>query len=404
LGHELDFVPGNHDRQLYNEHVWGGEVEVAGKTLGGFTQVIAEELRCLGASEQEVKDSLARLHLRPFAMYGNHWVEHGDMGDAVNRVQRPYKELLDPTPLHEEMSMALGDYGVRGGFNNLEQQDPTLDAIDNTMRFFRKAFKHPMAALGLIAAFLRGSKQEGYVTSKEADLAQRVSDVRDLVTRFPAITEQLNSLRPAGDQLTNAQVIDGLQALEKKAAVPFFSQFKRGTRFLRRLFSLAMQKLTGKSDTRSREQIYLDRLLATQKQFGAQALVQGHTHHAQDDVFLTDEEKVVRMVNTHTWMDKDGDWGRPEVTWGEDGRGVGVIEVGKDATGQPWSSLALRKVVDESGTLVWGDILDDAAEHQQEQAAAAHAIYDENHPPAAPTALPVQAAAPAVPGDKKGAA
>ncbi|MBI2378199.1 MAG: hypothetical protein HYV07_29630 [Deltaproteobacteria bacterium] len=360
LGHAVDIIPGNHDRHLYNAHVWSGEVEVPGKKLGGFTKLIEEELRSLGLDESEVKASLGRLERKPFAIYGDKWVDHGDMADNFNRVRRPLGELLDPSGLHDEMQMALGDYGVRNGFNKFEPLDPSLDAIDDRGMFWNHARKHPIKMFGLVKGFLRAAKADGYEQSAEADMAQRLADVRRLVDEHPFVMEQLNSFRPEGEKLTKAQVQEGLEEIEKVSAKPFFSNFRRGSLFVVRALQIAFNNLAGKNDARDKSEVNLDRGLAAQVHFGVNGIVEGHTHVAKYDSYVTSEEKGFVRMNTHTWMSKEGSWGRPEVTWGQDGRGVGVIETGVDKEGKPWVDMRLEKVVGEDGGLVRGDLYSDA--------------------------------------------
>ncbi|MFO0722537.1 MAG: metallophosphoesterase [Myxococcota bacterium] len=384
LGHKIDFIPGNHDRHIWNPYVWSGSIQVEGKKLGGFVEIMKEELRSMGASDAEVKDSLSRLERKMFATYGAQgdiWVDHGDMGDRHNRVNRPYGEFLAPSGLHEEMSMALGDYGVRGGFNQFEPLDPNLDAIDDRHQFFQHVFKHPLKASGLIKAFLKGAEQEGYEKSTEADAAQRLADVRAMVESSPYIMEQLNAGRSGAEKFSKEDVIAGLENVEKASARPFFSNFKRGTLLVTRLASIAKKIITHDADLRPQEAVYVDRLEAAHKSFGTNAVVHGHTHQARDESYLSQDEKHLRYVNTHTWMSKDGDWGRPTVTWGADGRGVGVIEFGVDESGKPWQKLALEKVIDDNGSLVAGDLLEDPETNIKGSKAAARDIYYANHPP-----------------------
>lgn len=382
MGHELEIIPGNHDRHFWNDHVWQGEVAVQGKRFGGFTRILAEELRALGAGEAEVKECLARTVRRPFGVYGDKWIDHGDMGDRNNRVQRPYKEIFDTTPLHEEMSMAVGDYGVRGGFNAIEVLDPTLDAIQNTAKIVKQSMRHPAATAKLLLAFVKGLTKEGYEESQAADEAQRVADMKALVDKFPYITEQLNALRPEDDKLSRADVVDGLAAIEKASATPLFSNFEKGTGLFKRLARLVAHAVTGKLDSRSNDEVNRDRLVRMNERLGINDVVHGHTHAAQDQHYISERERLVREVNTHTWMTQKGDWGRPTVTWGEDGRGVGVIELGVDDSGKPWSKLSLMKVIDEVGSLVEGDIIEDADIADQKlirnMRAEASRIYEAN--------------------------
>ncbi|MBI4817134.1 MAG: hypothetical protein HY791_12805 [Deltaproteobacteria bacterium] len=360
LGHSIDLIPGNHDRHLYNPHVWSGEIEVQGKKLGGFTKIIEAELRAIGLEESEVKLAVGRLERKTFAVYGDKWVDHGDMADNFNRVRRPYGELFEPSGLHQEMPMALGDYGVRNGFNKFEPLDPSLDAIDDRGMFFQHASRHPIKMLGLVKGFLRAAKADGYEKSAEVDMAARVSDLHRLVEEHPYVMEQLNALRPEGEKLSKDQVKAGLEEIERVSAKPFFSNFKKGTLFVLRALKIAYNNLTGKNDSRDKHEVNLDRGLAAQKHFGVNGIVEGHTHVAKYDSYITSEEKGFVRMNTHTWMSKEGSWGRPAVTWGQEGRGVGVIEKGTDKDGKVWVDMRLEKVVGDDGGLVRGDLYSEA--------------------------------------------
>ncbi len=381
LGHRIDFMPGNHDRHMYNKHVWSGEVTLRdGRRIGGFTKILETELRAMGASAAEVRESMGRLRLLPFATYGDKWVEHGDMGDSHNRVRRPYGEALCATPLHEEMPMALGDFGVRAGFNAIEVADPTLDAISDPKRFVSNALHHPLKALRLVWAFITATEEDGYDkgSSREADAAQRLADIDSLVDRYPALVDQLNALRPEGEKLSRDEVVAGLQSIEARSATPFFSNFAKGTFLFKRLFQLAWRALLGRNDGRSKNEVYMDRLEAAHAAFGFNDIVCGHTHKADDTYYINHEEKVLRYVNTHTWMNKEGNWGRPTVTWGRDGKGVGIISLGVDEKGQRWSELSLNKVVGHSGALVAGDLLEEPEPKFSREVREAREIYSAN--------------------------
>lgn len=376
LGHKIDLIPGNHDRHLYNDHVWSGEVEVGGKKLGGFTRIIAEELEKTGASDAEIKDCLARLERKPFAVYGDKWVDHGDMSDRHNRVQRPYGEVFDPTPLHKEMSLALGDYGVRKGFNQFEALNPNLDAIDDKGLFVRSTLRHPLKMAALARGFLSGLQREGYEVSRAADKATRVADMQRLVDKFPFIMESLNAFRPDGEKLTKEQIAKGLGEIEKVSATPLFSNFPKRAKLFERVLKFGLDRFGGSYDMRSKDQITLERGLTAKEHFGVSAVVEGHTHEAREDAYLTDKEEIFRRVNTHTWTSKVGAWGRSGLTWGEEGRGVGVIELGVDKEGKDFASLKLHKVIGEEGWLVASDIYDVVEKKPKKLEKAAEEIHE----------------------------
>lgn len=379
LGHRIDVTPGNHDLPLANPHVWQGEIEVNGKKLGGFTRILAQELAAMGASPEEIKQCMQRVSLKPVAFYGDAMVSHGMESDVHNRTQRPHKEFVDPTPLHGEFSLSYGDVGVQNGFNHIEQHDPRLDSLPDNAAVVKRTLNRPSSLLKLAQAFLSGFKAEGYRDSPQADAAQRRKDIAALVDKYPSIAETLNALRPPEERLTPEEIKKGLMAIEDVSATPLFSNFKKGAGFFTRLGTAVKQFLSGKTDKRDQEAVTVDRLHAAHKSLGINKLVQGHTHQARDQTYLTDEEKTLRYVNTHTWMTQTGEWGRPELTWKGDGRGVGVIEIGVDQHGNPWSTLSLHKVADESGDLVEGDIVDDAAGDEKVERAQAQEIFKRSH-------------------------
>lgn len=355
LGHEVHLLPGNHDRELWNPHVWDGKVEVDGRTHLGFVGIMRRELARLGLDAQGVQGALRGLKRLPLAVYGDKLVDHGHREDTYNCTRRPYKEVFDPTPLHEEMPLALGDYGVRDGFNLLERKRPYLgDAISSKTAFVKEALGAPKAALGMLGAFLKSALREGHEVSAEADEAVRRLDARQLVDAFPELVDQLNAFRDADDQLSALDVADGLEKVEAATAQPFFSAFKAGASFFQRLPGIIKNQLRHESQV-----VYERRMQALHDTLGVNDVVHGHTHVATDQSYLTDAGRRVRYVNTHTWLDQAGRWDRASRTWGNTSRGVGVIELGVDADGKPWSDLALMRVMDQSGTLVPGSIIDE---------------------------------------------
>jgi UDP-2,3-diacylglucosamine pyrophosphatase LpxH len=374
FGHSIDYIPGNHDAQLLNPKVWSGEYTLPnGNKVLGFTKILEQELREMGAGPKEIAQCMKRLKLKTFANYANKFVDHGHMADQYNKLQRPLKELLEPSDWHEEMAMTYGDYGVRGGFNQIDELDPRLAAIDDKWLFVRHAAAHPVEMYGLYKAFLLGAEQEGYKVSPEDDKAQRMADLATLVERFPDVVDELNKRRPEGDKFSKEDVIRGLQNIEEVSAVPFYSRFKAGCRLFTRIGQLGLSLAKGKLDMRDKFQINAERGLAAQEAFGLDGISEGHTHHARFDTYLTPDLKQFTRMDTHTWMTKEGDWGRPEVTWNEDGRGVGVFETGVDKYGNPWADMRLEKVIDDRGSLVEGDLLaeeDPDAEANEKRVAA----------------------------------
>jgi hypothetical protein len=377
LGHSLDLRPGNHDRHFFNKHVLEGEIEVGGRKLGGFKKILEQELRAMGAGPKEVAECLARMNLLPIPIYdGQVFFLHGDDFDPYNRVQRPYQELLEPTPMHEEMSLALGDYGVRRGFNNLELLDPTLDAIDDQKLFFSRAVKHPKEAVGLVHGFLLGLQREGYTESPRADAEQRVKDIRALVDKVPQLVEMLNQHRPEGEKLTKEQVAEGLEAIERVSATPLFSRFRKGSKLFERMLTMGMDLLRGTKDKRNKDEISLDVLDRANEKLGLKVLLHGHDHAPREEAYLTPSEEMLRRIDTHTWTDKVGNNERWIETWGRDGRGVAVIDSGKAEDGTPFSRVKLHCVPDESGHLVESDILENPEPNPKKIAREVRQIFE----------------------------
>ena len=354
LGHRIHLLPGNHDRELWNPHVWDGQVEVDGRTHRGFLGILRGVLTELGCDEQQASDALGRLERLPMAVYGDVCVDHGHREDPYNSTRRPYKEVFDPTPLHDEMPLALGDYGVRDGFNTLERKRPYLgDAIGSKTAFVKEALGAPREAFGMLGAFLKSALREGHDESPAADAEVRQLDARRLVERFPALLDQLNAFRDDDDQLTADEVADGLEKVEAATAQPFFSAFKAGASFFQRLPGIIKKQLSHRSQV-----AYEQRIQALHGNLGINQVVHGHTHVPEDQSYLTPAGRRVRYVNTHTWVDQTGRWNRASRTWGNSSRGVGVIELGVNADGKPWSELSLMRVVDQSATLVPGTLID----------------------------------------------
>ncbi len=355
LGHRVDLLPGNHDRELWNPHVWDGQVESDGRVHQGFLGIMRTELRRLGCDDHQVEAALARLNRLPMVVYGDKLVDHGHREDPYNCTRRPYKEIFDPTPLHEEMPLALGDYGVRDGFNLLERKQPYLgDALSNKTAFVKEALGAPKAAVGMLKAFLKSALKEGHEVSAAHDEQVRRMDARRLVETFPELVDQLNAFRDADDQLGSAEVADGLERVEASTAQPFFSAFRAGASFFQRLPGIIANQVRHESQV-----AYERRIQALHDTFDINEVVHGHTHVAEDQHYLTPEGRRVRYVNTHTWVDQTGRWDRASRTWGSESRGVGVIELGVNADGRPWSELSLMRVVDQTGTLVPGSIIDE---------------------------------------------
>lgn len=362
-GHKIDYVIGNHDRHLYNDHVWRQ-----------LKLCVLQELEALNLTPAQCNACLSRFQRKPFSIYADVFVEHGDNSDGDNRVQRPLGELFSPSDLHAEMSMALGDYGVRLGFNFIEKIDRSLDTIvPRSGKFWRKAFRHPILALKMIWGFFRAAAKEGYKTSKEHEAAVRQQDAAGLVDRYPFIMESLNALRPNEDKLTAEQIKAGLAEIEKKSATPFLSNFKEGTSFFSRLLTLIFQV----KDKRSEEEVYLDTADSMNHLFGMNCFVRGHSHQAADDTFITERGTLIQAKNAHTWMEgTELAKHSASMTWGNKSRGVVVVEIGSDKAGRVWREAKLMRVVGEGGDLVEGDMYEEELGNPGKQKVAAKAIFE----------------------------
>ncbi len=357
LGHDIHLLPGNHDRELWNPHVFQGSLDSGSQKVFGLTGLLREELLALGASEAEAKAALGRLRRLPFAVYGDAYVDHGHHEDRYNLTRRPFGELYEPTALHREMPMALGDYGVRDGFDALERKRPYIgDAITSPVGFAKEAIGAPRTAGKMFLAYLRSALKEGHEHSAERDAEVRAKDARGLVARFPELVEQLNAFRSPDDQLSADDVARGLERVEKTAAEPFFSSFSAGAGFFQRLPGI-LKGQAGRAGSKALR--YEKRLEALHQSLGVNTVLHGHTHVAKDQNYLTKDARRVRYVNTHTWVDQSGRWDRAGRTWGQSSRGVGVIELGTGPDGQPWSEVSLMRVTDPSGRLVPGDIIEE---------------------------------------------
>ncbi|MCB9654649.1 MAG: hypothetical protein H6729_11025 [Deltaproteobacteria bacterium] len=193
LGHNIDFIPGNHDRALFNPLVWSGQLEVQGKTFHGLEGILKEEMRRLGASESGAREALGHLRRLPFAMYGDVYLDHGDHYDADNRTRAPLEELYKPTPMNQEMQAALGDHGVRLGPHDLIADQPSFAERWNRLEGLLDVFRAPRLASRMVWGYLLATLRDGYETSPEDDLARRIEDARRLPRAAPNIVDMVNA-------------------------------------------------------------------------------------------------------------------------------------------------------------------------------------------------------------------
>jgi len=151
-------------------------------------------------------------------------------------------------------------------------------------------------------------------------------------------------------QLTTAEITAKMLHLERVSTTPLYSNVRRGSCVLKRIYRMRV------GDGRSREETRHARLAVMAEEFSISNVILGHTHVADFDTFLTTSGKILRSYNTHCWTDKCGPWGVAGRTFGATGRGVAVIETGRDPNGARWSDTKLKKVIFD-GQMVDGDIV-----------------------------------------------
>lgn len=374
LGHHIDFIPGNHDRDLWNDHVWKGSLELPdGRRLEGVQGILRAELAELGLGSKDQAEALSRLRRLPFAVYGDTWLDHGHHEDSFNRTRRPFKQINETSGLHEEMPQAFGDYGVRDGYDALERKMPSLsDKHHSPMAFAAAALQKPQSMLGMMRGFLKATAKHSHETSAEADAEQRVRDAASLVDQMPELVDMLNAHRPPDRQLTPEQVKKGLQSLEQVSATPLYSMLESGAGFFKRIGAVLKAKDASHESHRER------RLKELFKHFGITHLMQGHTHQAADQSFINADGHRLRYQNTHTWTDQFGRWGPGHQTWGSNGRGVGVIEIGRDGEGRTWTDSRLKMVRDGSGDVMHGTLIEESVEADPKEQERAKVIFEKS--------------------------
>ena len=143
-----------------------------------------------------------------------------------------------------------------------------------------------------------------------------------------------------------------LEDLERASAKPFTASFQKGSGVWSRLWNAFWGALEGRNPEQSRR----ERFGVLHKQFGINTLIQGHTHRARDEDDQIGDRGAVRYINTHTWIQRLGDWGAAKSIWGENSRGVAVVELSRDPDGRMQSASSLCRVADASGELLAGDI------------------------------------------------
>ncbi|HJL42371.1 MAG TPA: hypothetical protein RMG48_13805 [Myxococcales bacterium LLY-WYZ-16_1] len=373
LGHHVDFLPGNHDRDLWNDLVWSGQLEVDGKELLGMESILRSEMKGFGLTDREADSALERVRRLPFAVYGDSWFDHGHHEDPFNRTRRPYREVLGDTKPHDEMPQAFGDYGVRDGYDALERKVPSLtERYHDPRAFLDAAWQAPQSLVGAVRGFLKATQKQYHDSSAEADAATRLEDASSLVDAMPEIVDMLNQHRPPEERLTPDQVKTGLQNIEKATATPLYSMLGSGANLFRRIGALLKAQKQTHESHRERK---LDALF---EQFGISNLVQGHTHEAADQSFVNADGHRLRYVNTHTWMDQSGRLGPVSATWGENGRGVKVLDIGKDSDGRVWSRGRLGVVRDATGEVTPGTLIESIPEVSDKELERARVIFEKS--------------------------
>lgn len=386
-GHLLDIIPGNHDRHLYNQHVWDGVAVPAGRTeaVGGFLPILKEELEKLGCDSEEVEASIGRVRRRPFAIYGDTFVDHGNMSDAYNRISRPYGELFadGETGLHEDMEQALGDWGVKLGFNQIEVHVPCLDNLVNgSKKFWWHAFTgHKRAAMKLVSAFAEASTKDGYEIGKSSPklrMEQRINDMRAMVEKYPDLVESMNAMRPEAEKLSAKEAADGLVEIEKQSSPPFFDNFFKGEHFLIRLGRF----FAGKVKVDKVEAGLTRRAAAGNEFLGLSNFMNGHTHFGRQIKALnTRTETAFFNWNTASWMSRCNDtFDATGEIYGKDSRLVGIIELGVDASGKPWSQTGIERLAKGGTELIDATYFDIPEVNAHETRMLTREIYAHSHP------------------------
>lgn len=345
LGHKLDIIPGDHDRALANDRVWEGQYILPnGKLLTGFTGIIRQHLRALGASPAETLAALRNLRRLPFSVAGDVYIDHGDMADAYGRVQRPLKEFIEPSDWHQPMELAFADLGVRSGVQMPLDQCAALAAIAGAPQAVLRGLHRPLDTIELYRSFLAALEHGGHAVSPAADADQRMADIEALVAKYPALVDELNRNRPPTDRLSPAQVAAGLKRIEAESATPLLSNFKKGTGWLSRLGELALGRLRGTINGRSAQEVNAARGRAAQLAFRTNGIAGSDEGRPRSDLLLTEDGQELRRIAPHCW-------GRGG------GRGVAVVESGTTSDGKPWTEFALGQVVDGDGTLAEGSVV-----------------------------------------------
>ncbi|MBK8014597.1 MAG: hypothetical protein IPK13_25010 [Deltaproteobacteria bacterium] len=350
LGHNIDFIPGNHDRALFNPLVWSGQLRIEGKELHGFAGIVQDDILRLGFSQADTQKALVRLRRLPLTMYGDAYFDHGDHSDADNRPRRPWKELYQPSAMHQEMQGALGDHGVQLGAQDLIAYRPTFAERWNQPAGLLDVAHAPGLAARMAFGYLKATLRDGYQDSEADDLDRRIEDARALPGLIPDMVEGINAFRNSDKQLTVEAIAEALASIEAASATPFFSKVPVNAGIGRRTLGIMTRSLLGRSP--SHEEKWGQRVSEIHARLGANAIFQGHTHAAEDRTFVNEEGDAIRTLNAHTWTNQQGSFSQAAVrTWSGSSRGVGVVEVGRTAEGNFWTHHELMRVCDLTGRL-----------------------------------------------------
>jgi hypothetical protein len=411
LGFKKDVIPGNHDRNLDDPQVWDGRLRVwerlhresAPQAKGfwkrlisavtpndvrlvpapqrsfvvhGVLGILRADMRDLGATEAEVSDAISRISKAPFRKYADVWVEHGQAGDSLNQVRKPNELPLRPVGWHGRLQNSFGDNGTSAGFNPMQAIDPKLAGTAGWRMGLRIILNPRLwwSAAKMVAVFLKSINQGEADVSSAADRAQRERDSRSRLVLEPKLLENLNQHPLSGHPLSIDDSAAMFNAMDAAGPAPLYSQFHPGQRWLDRTTEL--WKLSRAGDS---QQYSIYRALVAQKYLGINALIDGHTHFAQNERFLAPDSRVLHHMNLGTSIQLVGGVGGAQREWGYNSFGVGVVEFGKSTSGALWRWAGLHRF--DHGNLVEGEQREDSVRRQKNKdMALVSAIYDASAP------------------------
>jgi hypothetical protein len=370
-------IPGNHDRQLlhptvrkvFTRHLVHTMVEVMLQD-GRFQKDHAGQ----GKHKQkrlarlEAKGIVAQhLEFHPWrAVIGDVLIAHGNDSDKYNSLSHPFAEYYHPTAKDGAMKAAMGDYIVKGIFNQVEIHTPWTD---NTAR------RWPTIKAGLLAARLNPlsilrlasyllTREGGPSDKREAAKAETrlAKDVRKYTREF-GLLERFNAVRPEGQTLTEDQLVQTLLKPELLPARPVLDAYNRKYGLLRRSLTwLARLTPYGRTESPSdHESKMLETLI---RDLHLKTVVVGHDHTFRVESRLVVDQtqgKAIKasLIDSATWNNQ-----LPEIRrdWNfapEKRRGVVVVDFDEKgsharltnyARGIGLTDVPVLENVDEAGT------------------------------------------------------